>query len=181
MEYRDEVFKYQYPVVAEFVQSLAYYRGLTAVLAGPTDASGFWQATTAGYLKLATVAWCKVFGSRKEDLHWTNAPTSAALDQASQDFRDSLLSKTGLTKEQWDAYHGEMRAFRDKYVVHFDLTDPFAGPVPPFDLALRVAREYQEWVRELVKPVLLGQPTLISLYEKWKVEASSVVDQRRRP
>ena len=180
MKHSDEIFSQQYPVVLRFVQHLAYYRGLTAVQAGHADAGGFWQATTAGHLKLATVTWSKVFGSRREDLHWTNTPICAALDEATQDFRDRLLSKTGLTKELWEAYHDEMRAFRDRYVAHFDLSNPFTGAVPSFDLALQVACEYQEWVRELIKPVLLNQPTLRSLYERWRVEASSIAGQQRR-
>jgi len=178
MEYRVEVFNHQYPVVVAFVQHLGYSRGLTAVR---TDASGFWAATAPGHLKLATVAWCIVFGSREEDLHWTKTPSCATLQLASQDFRQRLLSKTGLTKEQWETYHGHMRAFRDKYVAHFDFSNQFTDPVPSFDPALQVACAYQEWARELIKPVLLNQQTLSSLYEQWKTEASSVVTQQRRP
>jgi len=181
MQYNVEVFNHQYSVVVAFVQRLAYYRGLTAVWNGQTTPSEFWAATVDDYLKLATVAWCNVFGSRKEALHWTQTPTCDILQQASQDFHHRLLSKTGFTQQQWETYHKEMRAFRDKYVAHFDLANRFTDPVPYFDPALQVAYAYQEWSRELIKPVLLNQPTLSSLYEQCKAKASTIIIQQPRP
>ncbi len=181
MEYNVEVFSRQYLVVVFFVQHLAYYRGLKAAWASLTDHREFWASTVDGHLKLATVAWCNVFGSRKEDMHWTKTPTGNSVQQASQDFRHRLLSKIGFTQEQWETYHKEMLAFRDKYVAHLDLCNPFNEPVPSFDPALQVAYAYQEWARELIKPVLLNQLTLVSQYEEWEAEASSIVTRKPRP
>jgi hypothetical protein len=120
------------------------------------------------------VAWCNVFGSYKEDLHWTKTPTDNTAKQAIQDFRHRVLSKTGFTQEQWKTYHKEMLDFRDKYVAHLDLHRPFNKSIPCFDLALQVAYAYQEWARELIRPVLLNQPTFRSQYEQWEAEVCSV-------
>ena len=74
-----------------------------------------------------------------------------------------------------------MRAFRDKYVAHFDLANRFTDPVPYFEPALQVAYAYQEWARELIKPVLLNQPMLSSLYEQCKAKASTIMIQQPCP
>ena len=172
MGYAFEVFRNQYPVVVFFVQHLAYNRGLKAAGDSPTACKAFWTATMDGHLKIATMAWCNVFGSRKENMHWAKTPTGDIVPQAQQDFRHRVLSKTGFTQEQWETYHKQMLDFRDKYVAHFDILEPFDGPVPLFDSALHVAYAYQEWIRELIRPALLNQPTLSSLYEQCKAEAS---------
>jgi len=174
------VFSRQYPVVVFFVQHIAYYRSLGAIYDDATDHRDFWRSTCDAHLKLATVAWCNVFGSQKEDLHWTKTPTDNITKQANQDFRHKVLSETGFTQEQWKTYHKEMLFFRNKYVAHFDLRNPFNQAVPRFDLALQVAYAYQEWARELIRPVLLNQPTLRSQYEQWEAEACSIVPRPPR-
>jgi hypothetical protein len=136
----------------------------------------FWASTGDGHLKLAAIAWCMVFGGYKEDLHWTKTPSGNDVEIEQQDFRDRLYSKTGFTQEQWETYHKDMLDFRNKYVVHFDLNHQFSRPLPSFNPALQVAYAYQEWVRELISPVLLNQPTLSSLYEQCKAEAFSVIN-----
>lgn len=179
MDYNEEVFSRQYPVVVFFVQHLAYYKGLWAIYDDIRDDRDFWRSTCDAHLKLATVAWCNVFGSHKEDMHWTKTPTDNT--QASQDFRHRVLSETRFTQGQWETYHKEMLDFRDKYVAHLDLRSPFNGSVPHFDPALQVVYAYQEWARELIRPVLLNQPTLRSQYEQWEAEACSIVPRPPRP
>jgi len=179
MGYTEECFSRQYPDVVLFVQHLAYYKGLWALYNDITDHKDFWRSTCDAHLKLATVAWCNVFGSRKEDMHWTKTP--AENTHANENFRRRLLCKTGFTIKQWEAYHKEMLDFRNKFVAHLDAHSPFNGPVPHFDPALHVAYAYQEWVRDLIRPVLLNQPTLRSQYEQWEAEACSVVSRPPRP
>ena len=171
IKYTFEVFRNQYPAVVSFVQHLAYHRGLQAAGDSPMDCKTFWTATSDSHLKIATIAWCNVFGSHKEDMHWAKTPTGDIVHQAQKDFRHMVLSKTGFTQEQWESYRKKMLGFRDKYVAHFDIGKPFDGPVPLFDPALQVVYAYQEWVRELMRPILLNQSTLISLYEQCKSEA----------
>ena len=66
MHCNNELFSRQYPAVVCFAQHLAYCRGVKAAWSGITDHQEFWASTVDGHLKLATVAWCKVFGSCKE-------------------------------------------------------------------------------------------------------------------
>jgi hypothetical protein len=181
MEYNLEVFSRQYPVVFFFVQHLAYFRRLRAVSDKITDHKRLWASTTDGHLKLAAIAWCKVFGSRKEDTHWAKNPNGSIPRQTKDEFRRRVVSVTGLTHEQWEIYHIKMLAFRYKFVAHFDLTSPFNEPVPSFDPALQAAYAFQEWVRDLIQPVLLNQDAFSLKYEEWKAEALSIVPRKRHP
>ena len=134
-------------------------------------------STTDGHLKLATIAWCNVFGSRSGDLHWTKTPAGNTIKQARQDFCRRLLSKIGFTHEEWETYHKTMRALRDKYVAHLDVHNPLNEPLPRFDAAPQVAYAYDEWARDLTEPAIWEQPTLISKYEQFKAEASSILSR----
>jgi len=69
-----------------------------------------------------------------------------------------------------------MLAFRDKYVAHLDLHAPFTQPVPSFDLAIRTAYAYQEWARDLIRPVWLNQPA----YESVLVRQAGLLGLRRQ-
>ena len=172
------VFERQYPVVVRFVQHLAYNRGLNSAWDRIKDPSPFWASTTDGHLKLATIVWCNVFSSYKGDLHWTKTPAGNTVEQAREGFRFRVLSKTGFPQERWEDYHKKMLSMRDKYVAHLDVKDPMTTAVPLFDTALQVAYAYDEWVRDLTEPVIWEQPTLISKYEQFKAEASSIVTRQ---
>ena len=65
-------------------------------------------------------------------------------------------------------------SLRDKGVAHFDQDQPFIDSVPDFDPALQTASVYQEWARDLISPVLLGQPTRSSLYKQWRESAAAM-------
>src|SRR5882724_3581400 len=148
------MFARQYPVVVFFVQHIAYYRGLHAKFDEVAAHRDFWRSTCDAQLKLATVSSCNVFGSHGEDLHWSRTPVAEAANHAAQGFRQRILAHTGFTAETWQAYHQSMLDFRNTYVAHLDLHTPFFQPVPSFDPAIQTAFVYQEWVRELVRPVL---------------------------
>jgi hypothetical protein len=175
MHYNEGLFERQYPIVVFFVQHLAYYKGVRATWDDIAECRDFWRSTCDAHLELAAVAWCKVFGSYGEDTHWTKTPIGNAAEQATENFRCKILSETGFTQQQWETYHKEMLEFRHKYVAHVVVNKPFNEPVPRFEPALQVAYAYQEWARELVRPVLLNQPTLRSQYEQWEAEARSAV------
>jgi len=177
LDYNKEVFRRQYPVVYTFVQQLAYFRGLKAGLAGLTDYMDFWSCTLNNHLKQAAVDWCKVFGSPKEDIHWTKTPTASTIERARQDFEWLVFSRTDFTAEQWEHYCTSMRAMRDKYVAHVDLRKPLEGPVPLFDAALQVADAYWEWVRQVIQPVLMSPRRFRADYEMWKSEACIIASR----
>jgi len=168
MAYNECVFELQYQHVLRFVQHFANYIGIFSTYEHIANHRDFWRSTCDSHIEVATIAWCKVFGSYNETTHWTKTTND---EQARNAFRCLLSSRTCLDQAQWTAYHKTMLEFRDKYVAHFDVNKHFESPVPQFANALEVAYVYQEWVRDLIKSVLLGQPTLRSLYEQYECEA----------
>ena len=130
MNYREKVFERQYPVVVFFVQHLAYYRGLRANYNTNTNHQELWRATCDAHLKLATIAWCNVFGSYSEDIHWTKTAIPRIAGQARNSFSQLVLAHTGFAQRQWQAYHKKLLTFRNKYVAHLDQRHPFNKPVP---------------------------------------------------
>src|SRR5437660_12024886 len=98
MDYNKKLFSRQYPIVAFFVRHLAYARGLKAAMDNLTDHREFWESTVSAYLELATVAWCKVFGSNNEQTHWKKTLTdniekqTREEEQACEDFHRRILS-----------------------------------------------------------------------------------------
>jgi hypothetical protein len=177
MEYNKEVLERQYPVVMAFIQELAYFRGLQQGLATITDPSQFWFCTLNNHLKQATVDWCKVFGSSKEDIHWNKTPTGTTTDKACQHFRRRVLSTTGLTQDVWEEYRTKLLALRDKYVAHLDLKKPLEAPVPEFNAALHVAYAYRKWIKDVFKPPIEIFHGLDFEYEWWKDEAFSIASR----
>src|SRR5688572_16220842 len=108
MEYNPEVLSKQYDVVSLFVHHLGYDRGLTDAWGSLQDHDSFWNLTWLGHLSLATIEWCKVFGSRDENLHWKKTPTGVSKEKVREDFRRRVLAKTGFTQEAWKDYHGNV-------------------------------------------------------------------------
>jgi hypothetical protein len=186
MEYNDEVFKSQYGTVLFFVQRLAYRRGTFEPLQSLTNHryGEYWVSVCDDHLRLATIAWCQVFGAYKEDLHWTKTPKGNDAEIAKQEFRDrrdKQLLKTGFAPEQWETYHEKMLDFRNKFVAHLDISERFNASIPVFDVALQVAFAYEEWVREVIKPDPFLQSMLDARYEQWRQAALSVVIHSFKP
>jgi hypothetical protein len=173
MNYSTDIFGHQYVVVLDFLQHLAYYRSIKAELDKRGIKSNFWGKTCNAHLEAATLDWCKVFGSdRPNPTHWKKTAGQTP-DAAQDDFREQVLLKTGFTKAEWDKYHKDMCAFRDRYVAHLDFGR--IPPVPFLDKALQVAFAYDEWIRDKIAPDIIDSPTLEQLYDKWLAEAYPLV------
>jgi hypothetical protein len=181
MEFNKEIFSRQIPIVGLFVQQLAYYRGLYSALDAIPAYRDFWSCTLNNHLKQATVDWCKVFGSPKEDIQWAKTPTGDTEIKARQDFLRRIVLITGLSQEGREDYQKKLLALRDKYVAHLDLKKPLEAPMPVFDIALQVADVYREWVRQVIKPVLMSSRPFSADYDMWKTEASTIVSRYPHP
>jgi hypothetical protein len=108
-------------------------------------------------------------------MHWTKTTAGDIPEQVQEDFRRRVISETGFVLEEWNKYQRDMMEFRNKFVAHVDLQEPFTDPIPSFNSALQVAYVYDEWVRDLSRPSIWEQPPLSWEYEQFKAEASSVI------
>ncbi len=91
----------------------------------------------------SVIVWCQIFGSRGEDLHWSNITSK-------QDFvepfsRDQILRITGFTLDEWSQYHETLKHLRDRFFAHFDM-NVFSAKMPSMDKALLIAEAYRDWL-----------------------------------
>lgn len=141
-EVNSDVFGEQLPQVRCFVQYLTYHRCMSRLTKKPellTEASN-------AFLKIACIAWCNVFGSRKSCLHWSKTIRNMA-KEVEQDLKNRIYRSTGLDENEYQEYQCSIKEMRDKYVAHIDLN--WQGPIQYFDNALVVAKEYEQWVMGL--------------------------------
>lgn len=172
MEYRSDIFGHQYVIVSDFIRHLAYFRALREVFSEKKTNSHFWGRTADSHLESAAIDWCKVFGSDwRNDTHWKKI-VGKAPETAIDEFRKRIPAKTGLSQSEWAAYHKSMCDFRDKYVAHVEIGN--IPKTPSFDVALKVVFAYDEWVRGLIEPDFISDPSLDWFYLKWFGEAKAI-------
>ena len=139
----------QLPQVDRFVKYLTYHRCiLTAKL---TKKSEILTSTYNAFLGVATITWCNVFGATKGNLHWSKTIRNIT-KEIEQDFKNRIYSSTGLNEQEYQKYQRNIKKFRDKYIAHLDLNwQAHIKKVPHFDTALTVAKEYRQWVYDLLR------------------------------
>lgn len=99
-----------------------------------------------------------VFGSDKNnEIHWKRLSDNNS-QELEQSFRDGLSDHLEISWEQWQRYWKEMTDFRNKFAAHRDAQ--YMEPVPNFDIALRVAYYYDDWVRDIIAPDTFEEPLL---------------------
>ena len=158
MNYNQEVFKSQFPIVKWFVYHLIYYKALLNCYKDHQLQNEFWTLTIDAHLLRAAINWCMVFGSDESNLtHWKRLAVTE-LEECHKNFREGLFKATGLKQDTWQQYWKSMTDFRNKYAAHREL--PFTNPVPNFDTALAVAYYYDNWVRMIIYPDTFAEPTL---------------------
>ena len=121
--------------VWSFVRLVTLKRVLHEVV--PDTKLDLWRIMMGASLDYGLIEWCKIFGSRADDTHWTNLVPKDRHDA----FRDGLHKAVGKTAAEWDAYHTEMKEYRDKLAAHIDLGGNVAN-YPSFDAALAAAFYY---------------------------------------
>lgn len=167
MEYNDDIFREQFPIVKRFLYHLTCYRVLHSTYGDLDLASEFWTHTIDAHLLQACLLWCMVFGSDGcNPTHWKKLCDQDRIKLKSS-FREGLYKNTELTQEKWDAYWNEMNDFRGGYAAHRELN--YSKPVPIFKTAEEVAYYYDTWIRELISPDIFEEPPLkesVSLMQK---------------
>ncbi len=74
----------------------------------------FWVNANGNSLDTSVVEWCKLFGRESEKHRWQ----SVVKDQ--QRFQQGLLKAMRFSEADLERYTNEMKAYRDKFVVHLD-------------------------------------------------------------
>ena len=148
----------QFPVVKRFVYHLVYYRTLSKAYSDSQFQNEFWTLTIDAHLLQAVIHWCMVFGADGcNPTHWKKLPPDQS-EVLRQNFCDGLFGQTGLNQQTWESYWGEIVDFRNNYAAHRALG--FPSPVPHFDMALKVACYYDNWVRIVISPDIFDEAPL---------------------
>jgi hypothetical protein len=136
-------------IIANLIRSVQMKRVLHDANARPHLV--FWQVLYGNLSDVATLEWCKPFGSDDEvnqPVHWKNSiPESEHAD-----FRKRLLAQLGISKADFDTYWTGVKRNRDKRVAHMDFNQPNDDEWPVFTIAVESACFYydellKEWRR----------------------------------
>ncbi len=103
----------------------------------PQTRIDFWRIIQGGTLDLAVIEWCKLFGNRDEDTHWSRLIPEAGHDK----FRTGLRAAVGMNEAEWDTYWQSMVDYRNEVAAHHDL-DPGNAHYPSLDAALEAVYHY---------------------------------------
>jgi hypothetical protein len=140
------------------VYYLVYYRALSKAYSDNQLQNEFWTLTIDAHLLQAVINWCMVFGSDGcNPTHWKKLSPDQS-KTLRQNFCDGLFEQTGLNQHAWESYWREIIDFRNNYVAHRAIE--FSNPVPHFDLALKVAYYYDNWVRTVISPDIFDERPL---------------------
>lgn len=125
----------------------------------------FWVMTVNVLVDTATVEWCKVFGSWKEDTHWTRVLPKECHDAV----RAGILESVGLSWKEWEEYREHIQSYRDQMVAHHDLGATVVT-YPNYDNAILAANFMFDQLRGVADPDSLGGiPTSL---ERWSQTVS---------
>ncbi|MBM4274706.1 MAG: hypothetical protein FJ134_09655 [Deltaproteobacteria bacterium] len=174
MQYNDKVFMSQFPIVKRFIYHLVYYREIYKVYNKHKLQCEFWTHTIDAHLLQAAILWCMVFGSDGcNPTHWKNLSKSN-YDELKTSFRNGLPANTGLTLHEYHQYWEKMIEFRNKYAAHRELN--FNKPIPNFDVALKIAYYYDNWIRGVISPDIFDEPPLQESASKLKLRVEPLFD-----
>lgn len=149
-EIQSAVLYEQFAQVECFVQHFTYYRRLWDAPQRIED-SDFLDEVSTAFLGSAIIAWCNVFGSCRSDLHWSQLIENMP-KKVEEDFRNRIYKSTYLNEESYKKFRNYIKTLRNKYVTHRDLNwQEHIWNSPDFENALKLATEYECWVKDLLK------------------------------
>lgn len=140
----------QFNLLHDCLRSICYFRHLAGIQNKPDGLI----YTKDVFSENIIVTWCKLFGSNGEDTHWRNlAQAAETLPGLGKFGRQEIMAATGLSPEEWENYHSEMTAVRNKYFAHLDLESAQLN-YPNLDPALSAALAYRSWLSLFVNTAI---------------------------
>ncbi len=117
------------------IRNVAYHRSLHEYK--DKFEQNYWILIFNNFLDIAVLEWCKVFGSNKDETHWSNHIKDK------EEFRKQLLYRLNLSQEEWNKYWNSMKSYRDHVVAHHE-HDPNITSYPDLNHALISCYFYYE-------------------------------------
>lgn len=132
----------QFSTLYDFIRALIYSRCITKELDKSENKSKFWKATQINHLQVASIFWCRVFGTDSQECHWKKTLENQ------DEFRKSVYENTGFDYDSFCAYRKEMMDFRNEFIAHMNV---FKLPqnVPDFEPALKTVVTAHKWLMSI--------------------------------
>jgi hypothetical protein len=173
MEYNEEIFCTQYPLITQFMRHAIYRSELYDQYNLFKIKSEFWTATIDAHYLQAIIYWCMVFGADGcNPTHWKNL-TNTASEELMDSFRNGLYKNTSLDEKSFQDYWKGINDFRGGYVAHREID--FKGKSPIMQIAQEVAFFYDDWIRQVIYPASLREKPLREKAELLKIQAHKIV------
>ncbi|WP_297977621.1 hypothetical protein [uncultured Amaricoccus sp.] len=145
-----------------------------ALAADGTDHLNFFRLYDACLMDVSIMSWCKLFGSRNEQLHWT-ALFPDCDDQ--QSLKGDLDPAAG---GDLDALSTTIRNYRDTYVAHHDLKESKRAKAHPhlstlqatgqvLYIAVYEALQRRDRTNRLPRPDMITGASLAEIERQWRV------------
>ena len=127
-------------------------------------------------LKQSVIVWCQVFGSRGENLHWSNVVSKQRFVDPFN--RKKILDSTGFSEKEWSSYHETLKHLRDKFFAHFDMSE-FSAKMPCMDKALVITEIYRDWLYSMLLEA--SKTNLIRINFEKSVDFNNRVESEWKP
>lgn len=137
-------------------RNIAYHRSLSEYK--DDIVQNYWVYIFNNFLDISVLEWCKVFGSRAEETHWSNHINNV------DKFRKDMLIHLGLSQAEWKEYWNQLKTYRDCGVAHY-IYNPDITDYPKFDNALEVSYFYYDiLIQELRSLNVYDYPDDLKIY-----------------
>jgi hypothetical protein len=174
MEYNEEIFCSQYPLVIQFMHHSIYRTELYDLYNRLRIKSEFWTATIDAHYLQAVIYWCMVFGADGcNPTHWKRLSVTAS-EELMDSFRNGLFKNTSLDERGWGEFWKGINNFRGGFVAHREIA--FKGKTPIIKTAQEVAFFYDDWIRQVIYPASLGAEPLREKAESIKLRARKIAN-----
>lgn len=74
----------------------------------------FWRTANSNFLDHCILEWCKLFGDRKAEHHWSKRVVDIVT------FERELYRKLNNSPVEFETYRVELRRYRDKFIAHLE-------------------------------------------------------------
>jgi len=156
-----------------FTRNLAYFRSGWTELK-PKEEGAFWITAIGGFIDVAVLEWCKLFGNHGDKHHWKNIVTDRVA------FRSELKNRLGIKTADWDKAWASVRTYRNEFIAHLD--SALEMHIPDMHLPQRMVEFYFSQLRDLCsnEHVLRDAPIDMDAYYVTCYQQGVAVYQRNK-
>ena len=138
-----EIIQNHMAILIQIVRCIHLKKALTEV--DPKPDLNFWRLIHGGFLDLAVMEWCKIFGSNAEYTHW-----KTLLHEDDHDnFRNNLFEHLNIKPEEWDKNWVKLKTYRDELVAHHNRENDVPN-YPTLDIALTSSCYYYNYLAKQI-------------------------------